>query len=106
MRLNSSASTTLKAAPGQHQHDPAERERLEDALVLELEPADQPLALRALAVLVGDRRPLVLGLLGHGRRWCSSRRSCGSAPEIVVGVVVSVVALRLRCLRSSRTRAR
>ena len=66
MRLNSSASTTLAAAPGEHEHDATEREGLEDALVLELEAADQTLALRALAVLVGDRRPLVRGVLDDG----------------------------------------
>ena len=65
MRLNNRASTTLKAAR-QHEHDPTQCEGLEDALVLELEAADQDLSLCALAVFVGDRRPLVRGVLHHG----------------------------------------
>ena len=56
IRLKSSASTTAAGGAGQHEHDAAERERLEDLLVLELEAALEPLALGALAVLVGERR--------------------------------------------------
>ena len=95
---------------GQHQHDPTEREGLEDALVLELEAADQALALGALAVLVGERRasrPRASTARGRWSSWRPPPSLLGRRRRSVEAVVGSGSWLRRRrCPRSSRSRAR